>query len=132
MRTRVAQARVGRLATVAADGRPHLVPVCFAVIGDMVVTAVDGKPKRSRTLQRAVNITATGVAVLLVDHYLEDWDQLWWVRVDADAHIVNDPQRRRAALRALTAKYEQYQRHPPAGPVLALDVRRWTGWAAAG
>jgi PPOX class probable F420-dependent enzyme len=130
MRGRVADARVGRLATVSAAGKPHVVPVCFAVLGDTVFTAVDAKPKRSTNLQRLANIGATGVAALLVDEYDEDWSQLWWVRADARGRLVEDQGERQAALAALTGKYRQYQAQPPPGPVLHLDVFRWTGWAA--
>jgi len=130
MRDRMRQARVARLATVSADGRPHLVPVCFVLAADVVYTAVDGKPKRSRNLRRTANIMATGVASLLVDDYTEDWARLWWVRADAVARVVDDPAVQRSAIEALSDKYPQYVERPPPGPVIALDVTRWTGWAA--
>jgi len=38
---RMHEARVGRLGTVTLDGRPHLVPVCFALVDEVVYTAVD-------------------------------------------------------------------------------------------
>ena len=75
-------AEVARLATVAADGAPHLVPVCFALAGDVVYSAVDGKPKRTPDLARLANIAAEPRVALLADHYEEDWTRLWWVRVD--------------------------------------------------
>lgn len=132
MRERVAAARVGRLATVSADGAPHLVPFCFALVGDTVFTAVDDKPKRSRELRRIANITATGRATVLVDHYAEDWTQLWWVRLDCGASVVEDELTRRRALNALAAKYHQYAELPPPGAVLELPVNRWTGWSGRG
>ena len=79
---RVRDARVGRLGTVTPDGRPHLVPVCFALREETVYTAVDAKPKSTLALRRLANIEATPSASLLVDHYDEDWTHLWWVRVD--------------------------------------------------
>jgi PPOX class probable F420-dependent enzyme len=126
MRGLVRAARVGRLATVRADGRPHVVPVCFALSGDVVHSAVDAKPKR------LANIEATGVASLLVDDYAEDWARLWWVRVDGRARVVADEAETRRALEALRAKYPQYDEHPLAGPVIALDVDGWAGWSWRG
>jgi len=131
MRGLVAGARVGRLATVGADGHPHVVPVCFALVGDVVYTAVDHKPKRSQRLRRTDNIRATAVACLLVDLYDEDWSRLWWVRLDGAGRVVADGTERTAAITALRAKYSQYAQRPPDGPILALDVRRWSGWSAA-
>jgi hypothetical protein len=32
----------------------------------------------------------------------------------------------------LAARYEQYRDAPPPGPVIAVAVRRWSGWAATG
>ena len=131
MRSLVTEARVGRLATVGADGTPHAVPVCYALVGDVAYTAVDHKRKRSQRLRRTENILATARACLLVDEYDDDWSRLWWVRLDGAGRVVTDASERDTARAALTAKYEQYARHPPDGPVIALEVRRWTGWSAA-
>ena len=130
MRSRVAAARVGRLATTGADGRPHAVPVCFALVGDVVYTAVDHKPKRHHRLRRIANVEATGRACLLVDEYAEDWSTLWWVRVDGRGRVVDDPGEAARAVSALTDKYPQYRERPPQGPVLAVDVTGWAGWSA--
>jgi PPOX class probable F420-dependent enzyme len=130
MRERVAAARVGRLATVSGDGVPHLVPFCLVLLDDVVFTAVDHKPKRTTALRRIDNITATGRACVLVDEWSEDWTQLWWVRLDCSAQVVEDPATRDGALTALTAKYAQYAEVPPTGAVLALTVEKWTGWAS--
>lgn len=130
MRSLVTQARVGRLATVGADGRPHAVPTCFALVAETVYTAVDDKPKRSRRLRRIENILATGFACLLVDQYDEDWSELWWIRLDGTGRVVNDPTEVASAMMSLTGKYQQYAESPPPGPVLALDIRRWSGWQA--
>jgi PPOX class probable F420-dependent enzyme len=129
MRQVVESARVGHLGTAAPD--PHVVPICFALVGDTVYSAVDHKPKRGPQLRRITNIRATGRACLLVDAYDEDWTRLWWVRVDARARVVDDADDVRRALDALAAKYTQYAQHRPSGPVLALDAHRWSGWAAS-
>src|SRR5947209_988633 len=83
MRQRMREARVGRLATVTGEGRPHVVPCCFVLAGDaaVVYSAVDGKPKSTLQLRRLANIRANPYASLLVDHYADDWSALWWVRV---------------------------------------------------
>ena len=122
---RVAAARVGRLATVTADGRPHVVAVCFALAGGRIYTAVDAKPKSTRALRRLDNVRATGRASLLVDHYEEDWSKLWWVRVDGRAEVLSEC---RPAIDALAAKYEQYRAARPAGPVIALTPEAWRTW----
>jgi PPOX class probable F420-dependent enzyme len=127
---RLALARVGRLATVTAVGRPHVVPVCFALAGARVYTAVDAKPKATRALQRLANVAATGRASLLVDHYEEDWLRLWWVRVDGPAAVLERGREFEAALDALTDKYDQYRAERPAGPVIALTPEAWHSWPA--
>ncbi len=103
----------------APDGRPHVVPICFAIDGDMLYTAVDEKPKRTRRLARLRNIEANPRVEVLVDHYDEDWTRLWWVRLRGTARIVED----RRAVELLAAKYPQYRAEPPAGPVIAVDDR---------
>lgn len=131
MRSLVTAARVARLATVRADGRPHIVPVCFVLDGDVVYSAVDHKPKRSRRLLRVANVESTGHASVLVDAYGEDWSTLWWVRLDGRGRVVDDPAEIEQAVTALTAKYPQYRERPPGGPVLAVDITAWSGWAAS-
>jgi PPOX class probable F420-dependent enzyme len=72
--------RVARLATVRPDGAPHLVPICFALDGDTLVTAIDAKPKRPGTLARLRNIAWEPRVAVLADGWDEDWTRLWWVR----------------------------------------------------
>lgn len=126
-----ATARVARLATLDADGRPHLVPIVFAVAGDTLYSAVDDKPKRrDRELRRLRNARERPAATILVDHYAEDWQELWWVRIDGSARVLDGGEEADAALALLAAKYEQYARRPPHPPVLAVDVDRTTAWRA--
>jgi PPOX class probable F420-dependent enzyme len=135
-RRRFAAARVARLATADHGAQPHLVPIVFAVAGDTIYTAVDAKPKRSTALRRIANVQANPHVSVLTDHYDDaDWDTLWWVRADGTARIVKitagqlDDEGRRA-IDLLAARYPQYRNQPPVGPVLAIDVTRWTGWSA--
>ncbi|MEV1286915.1 TIGR03668 family PPOX class F420-dependent oxidoreductase [Micromonospora sp. NPDC049679] len=127
----VESARVARLATVDSDGKPHLVPICFALVGDVVYSAIDEKPKRNAHPRRLANLEATGRACLLVDEYDEDWSKIWWVRLDGHGRVVTDEAEAGTARTALTAKYPQYVERPPHGPVLAVDVTRWAGWSPA-
>jgi PPOX class probable F420-dependent enzyme len=125
-------ARVARLGTVDAAGAVRLVPVCFAVADGWVVSAVDHKSKRTGQLRRLDDIAASGTATVLVDHYEEDWAQLWWVRIRGRA-VVHRPGDTDSApaLDALLAKYAQYRERQPAGAVwrVAMDEVRW--WRAS-
>jgi PPOX class probable F420-dependent enzyme len=132
MRELVAAAGVGRLATIDPDGRPHLVPICFALAGDVLYSAVDEKPKRSRRLQRLANVRAHPQVAVLVDHYEEDWTRLWWVRLRGSGRVVDHGPEIEAALELLAQKYEQYRERPPPGPVLAIQIDEWRGWSATG
>jgi len=146
-RRRFGTAAVARLATIGPDGRPHLVPVTFALDGDRIYTAVDAKPKTTANLRRLRNIDADPRVTLLADHYEDDWDRLWWARADGHAVILGWPappagQPGRPAgtdgrppdlagpLALLAARYHQYRAGPPAGPLIRIQVERWTGWAA--
>jgi PPOX class probable F420-dependent enzyme len=132
MRGLVEAARVARLATVDAAGRPHLVPVCFVLTEhpDRVYLAVDHKPKRGTELRRTANLCATGQACLLIDRYDEEWSQLWWVRLDGHGREVVDPAEAEHALDALAVKYPQYRAERPDGPVLVIDIDGYRGWTA--
>ena len=132
-KARFTQSPVARLATITPDGLPHLVPVVFAVAQDpdgreVVYTAVDAKPKTTRRLRRLANIENNPHVSLLVDHYADDWTQLWWVRVDGAATIHTDGAAVESAYRLLRAKYPQYQSVPLDGPAIAIVVRRWSSW----
>jgi PPOX class probable F420-dependent enzyme len=124
-----AQARVARLATLTPDGRPHLVPIVFAVRGDTVYSAVDAKPKRTTSLARLRNVAAHPLAAVLADHYEEDWSALWWVRGDGRTRIIEPdlPE----AVDAAGRLRERYPQQRVTGVVLALEVERWSGWAAS-
>jgi PPOX class probable F420-dependent enzyme len=128
---RVLAARVARLATIDEEGRPHLVPICFVLDRDVLYSAVDEKPKRSRRLKRLANIRAHPEVTVLVDHYEEDWSRLWWVRVRGAARVLDAGQEHDRALALLAEKYDQYRAEPPRGPVIAVRVREWRGWSAA-
>jgi PPOX class probable F420-dependent enzyme len=121
---------VARLATTDADGRPHLVPIVFAVDGDTLYSAVDRKPKRSRNLRRIENARARPDVTVLVDHYEDDWSRLWWIRLRGRARVLDDGSEHDRALTLLRDKYPQYVDEPPAGPVLAIDITEHREWHA--
>ena len=130
-RDRFVAARVARLATADRTGRPHLVPVVFAVQGDRVYSAVDAKPKRTTALRRLANVRENPAVALLVDHYDDaDWDALWWVRADGRGRVLEPDSDE--AQRALALLAERYPQQRASGAVLAVDVERWSGWAALG
>jgi PPOX class probable F420-dependent enzyme len=131
MRRRVADARVACLASTDPAGRLHVVPVCFALDGDTLVSAVDEKPKRSRRLRRLENVRANPHVALLVHHYEDDWRRLWWVRLRGRARVVDEGPEVERAVRLLVGKYVQYREAPPAGPILAVAVEEWRGWVAS-
>jgi len=130
-RARFEDAPVARLATVNADGSPHIVPVAFALDGDTIVTAVDGKPKRGTPLRRFENVAAKPRVSLLVDAYDTDWTRLWWARADGRASIAADGADLEGALAALRARYPQYATVALAGPAIVIAVDRWSGWSAS-
>ena len=121
---------IARLATVGAGGRPHLVPIVFAIEGDAVYSAVDHKRKRSQRLKRLDNIRRNPQVAVLVDRYDDDWSRLWWVRADGTARVIEHGEEFDGAARILVRKYEEYARRPPAGPVIAIDIDAWSGWSA--
>jgi PPOX class probable F420-dependent enzyme len=131
MRRRAEDARVARLATVRADGRPHLVPIVFALDDDTVYSAVDAKPKRSPELRRLDNIRANGRVELLIDHYEEDWSRVWWVRLVGSARVVEEGPDHERGLSVLREKYPQYDTWPPLGAVVVIEIEAWRGWSAA-
>lgn len=129
-RARFAAARVARLATADQSGRPHLVPIVFAVQDDRVYSVVDAKPKRTPALRRLANVRENPAVTMLVDHYADaDWAALWWVRADGRGRVL-DPEdaEARRAVALLRAKYPQQRAQ---GATLAVEVERWSGWTAS-
>ena len=123
-------ARIAHLATADANGKPHVVPITFAIENDTVFFAVDAKPKRTTNLKRLRNITANPSVAVLVDHYEEDWGRLWWVRVDGRARVLGEGAEPERAIGLLVSKYAQYRTARPRGPVVAISIDRISGWSA--
>jgi PPOX class probable F420-dependent enzyme len=127
-------ARVARLATLDAQNRPHIVPICFAYDGKLFYTAVDQKPKRvtPERLVRLRNIRAAPRIALLIDEYDEDWTKLWYILISGKAKLIpkSAHTERGWAIRKLRAKYPQYSRGMLAddAPVIRITPERTTFW----
>jgi PPOX class probable F420-dependent enzyme len=131
-RARLAAAPVARLASVGRDGRPHLIPICFALDGATLLSAVDHKPKRTLALRRLANVAANPAVSVLADHYEDDWSRLWWVRADGLARIAEPASADHArAVGLLAGRYEQYRGRAPEGPAIVVEISAWRGWAGA-
>ena len=130
-RRRFATGRVAYLATLRPDATPALVPMVFEVSGDRVVSIVDSKPKRTNELARLRHIAREPRVTLLVDHYEDDWQLLWWARAEGLARVVDGGTERDEAIGRLLAKYPQYRTlDGPFGDAVIVEVKRWTGWSA--
>ncbi len=125
---RFGTARVARLATVTPQGHPHIVPVTFALEGELLFTMVDHKPKTTQRLQRLDNIEVQPRVALLVDHYEETWERLWWVRIDGVASVHDHDVEWQHAREALEARYSQYRGLPPEGPAIVVEITRVASW----
>ena len=128
------EARVGRLATADAAGRPLVVPVCYAFDGVRCYSAVDAKPKRTRNLRRLSNIAANPHVSLVVDRWDEDWSQLCWVIVEGRAEVLTSGAQFSRAIDLLVAKYPQYATLPldrADGAVVAITPDRVLAWRPA-
>lgn len=127
---------VGHLATVDADGAPHVVPLCYARLDDWLYFVSDDKPKRHgpRRLRRLANLAGQPRAALIVDDYDADWSRLAYLLLHLDAAPVDDPAEYAAALAALRARYPQYRTMalaPDTHPMVRLTPRRVHRWRAA-
>ena len=135
----LAEARVGHLATSDRQGQPHVIPVCFALHEGNLYSVLDQKPKRAplTRLRRVRNILANPTAALIVDHYQEDWQGLWYILVWGPASLLIEGDEsegeRAAAVDALQRKYRQYREMDIAGnPVVKLTPERVAAWGGDG
>lgn len=125
---RISASPIGHLGTVRPGGAPHIVPVTFALDGSHIVTAIDHKPKSTVRLQRLANIEANPTVTFMVDRYSDDWERLWWVRVDGKAEIRHNGIVFDSAVAALRDKYHQYRGAPLNGPVISITTDRIHYW----
>jgi len=129
---RLEAARVARLSTLDAEGKPHLIPICFVWDGSAFYSAIDRKPKQVAPTQlaRLKNIEKTPHVALLIDQYDEDWTRLWYVLVRGEAELLTGATEREQAIRLLRAKYPQYDAQMLAddAPVLRITPVRVVAW----
>jgi PPOX class probable F420-dependent enzyme len=128
----IARARTATLGTIAEDGRPRLVPICFVLDGEVLLTPIDEKPKETidpRQLARIRDIERRADVTVLVDRWNEDWDRLAWLRIDGRAAIAEDPAERARAIAALRAKHPQYAGHDlESRPLIRIAIERVRSW----
>jgi len=104
------QHRVAHLATTDAAGAPHVIPICYALIGELFYFVIDEKPKRTRTgLKRLRNIAANPHVALVIDDYDEDWTRLAYLLVRGRATLVGETTEYDTALAVLRERYPQYR-----------------------
>ena len=125
--------RVARLATADANGAPHVVPVCYALVGDAFYVTIDEKPKRAnaRAMKRLRNIAENPSVAAVIDRYDEDWSRLRWVMLRGRAEVLDAGDEHDLAQAALRERYPQYRpmRLGPL-PVIALRIARVNAWGA--
>jgi PPOX class probable F420-dependent enzyme len=129
VRGRIERERVVRVATIDECGRAHLVPVVFVVDGDIFYSPTDEGPRLSKRLR---NLDYDQRVTILADFYDEDWPKVWWVRMRGTGRVVGESPERTHAIGLLERKYPQFAGTPSAeagGPVLAVDIKDWSGWA---
>ena len=130
--TRLSETPVGHLATADANGRPHVIPVCFAYDGQYIYSVLDAKPKRGSltSLRRVRNILANPQVSLVIDHYDEDWTRLWYLLVQGRAELIESGAEPADAVSLLRSKYPQYRKMDLDGnPVIKITPERATGWS---
>lgn len=140
----LAMARTATLSTIAPDGRPRLVPCCFAIGfegGGLVIdTPLDAKPKTTADpmrLARVQDVRRDARVTLLVDRWDEDWSRLAWVRVEGNARLLlpwapRDAPAHASAVGALRGRYPQYrEQRLETLPVIRVVPSRIVGWSAS-
>lgn len=126
-------ARVAHLATADEKGRPHVIPICFALIGGEIYSPIDEKPKKSAPLRlkRASNIRANPYVSLIADRYGEDWRRLAYVLIMGKASLLLGGPRHKRAVRLLRRKYPQYRKMAiDERPIIRIKPIRLKRWGA--
>ena len=124
-------ARVGHLATADAEGAPHVIPVCFTTNGRFIYSVLDQKPKRTglTQLRRVRNIQTNPQVNLLIDHYEEDWNRLWYMMVAGRAELLLEGDERVSGITILREKYPQYREMDiDLNPVIKISPTRVISW----
>lgn len=127
---------VARLATTSEIGVPHVVPIVFVVEATILYSPIDGKLKRGTLLKRLSNVVENSRVSLLLDDYLDDWQRLWWVRLDGKAKVyVPDATKASEIEIQLLQKYPQYEDRtllPHDVQYLRIAWHQGAAWAQSG
>lgn len=115
--------------TTVADDVPHVVPVVFVRHDDQVFCPIDGKPKSKGMLRRVRNLEVNPRAALVLDHYSENWEELWWLRLDCHASIENMTD---DVARLLRQKYRGYEFYDVGLSLIKLSCHNWNFWSMSG
>lgn len=130
----LASARRAVLVTIAPDGRPRPVPICFVLDEDapILYTPIDDKPKREpdpRSLARVRDIERDPRVSVLVDRWDEDWANLAWLHCTGTAMVESPSAAHAGIIAALRARYPQYADHRlEARPIITVAIERVTTW----
>lgn len=130
----IRSARVAHLATCDANGRPHVVPICFVFDGKKFYSPIDEKPKRiaATKLKRLRNIAENPHVALVIDHYDEDWRKLAYALVSGEAKILQRGKTHQSAVKLLRRKYRQYRSMLiEARPMISIMPERVVVWAGS-
>lgn len=108
----ISSLRIGRLATVDEIGKPLVLPVCFALLGNIIYTPIDKKPKRvaPNNLRRLKNISVNPNVSIVFDKYYEDWTSLYYIIVEGHATVIVEGEEYKHSLQSLVQKYDQYRK----------------------
>ena len=123
--------RIAHLATADRRAIPHVVPVCFAVLGESLYITIDKKPKRgpATMLKRLRNVAENPAVAIVVDHYEEDWALLGWVMLHGHAEVLTNGAEHNNAQALLRSRYSQLEAMAIAEcPVIAVRIERATSW----
>ena len=126
------EAGVAHLGLLDDAGRPRVMPVTFAVVGECIWSAIDDKPKRrpGDMLARVRWLRARSESAITVDRYDDDWSRLAWVQLIGTTVVV-EARGHDDVVAALAARYPHYRDHPPPGPLLRFTPERAVQWRAA-
>ena len=122
---------IGHLATADQNAHPHLIPICYSSDGVSIVSALDQKPKSTgiRNLKRVKNIISNPQVALLIDHYDDDWQKLWYVLISGTATLLEKGEFQKKAIGLLVDKYPQYQDMCISkSPVIRITPTKITSW----
>jgi PPOX class probable F420-dependent enzyme len=76
------------------------------------------------------NIQSNPRVALVVDHYVEDWQRLWYVLVHGNASVLESGQDQVDAVGLLRRKYHQYRDMDiDQNPVIQIIPHRVISWA---